>query len=112
MGDAYITSGLQTCGPLNSHYFWQENPSSLCQYVPGKSKELRVKIKTAIVKRYNINDETYQQRFRSTRPEAEESFAETKVRPTTFHFQNGGLKKALAEFGHVNPIYLDYLTRG
>ena len=38
----------------------------------GKSKELQVKIKTAIVKRYNINDKTYQQ---STQPEAKESFA-------------------------------------
>ena len=37
-------------------------------------------VKPAILKRYNINDETYRQRFRTTRPKAEESFAETEVR--------------------------------
>ena len=45
----------------------------------GKCKELQVKVKTAIVKRYNINDETYRQRFQSTRPEAEETFAQTRT---------------------------------
>ena len=37
-------------------------------------------VKTAILKRYNINEETYRQRFRAAREELQESFVELQVR--------------------------------
>ena len=37
-------------------------------------------VKTAILKRYNINEETYRQRFRAAREELQESFLELEVR--------------------------------
>lgn len=37
-------------------------------------------VKQAILKRFNINEETYRQRFRSTKKKAEESYTETEVR--------------------------------
>ena len=37
-------------------------------------------MKQAILKRYNTNEETYQQRFRNTRRKTDESYVETKIR--------------------------------
>ena len=37
-------------------------------------------VKTAILKRYNINEETYRQRFRAARKELQESYVELEVR--------------------------------
>jgi broad specificity phosphatase PhoE len=39
-------------------------------------------LKRAILRRYDINEETYRQRFRSYRKETEESYAELAIRLT------------------------------
>ena len=45
----------------------------------AKSKEFK-EVKQAILKRYNINEETYRQRFRNTKKKIDESYVETEVR--------------------------------
>ena len=45
----------------------------------AKSKEFE-EVKQAILKRYNINEETYRQRFRNTKKKIDESYVETEVR--------------------------------
>ena len=45
----------------------------------AKSKEFE-EVKQAILKRYNINEETYRQRFRNTKTKIDESYVETEVR--------------------------------
>lgn len=45
----------------------------------AKSKEFK-EVKQAILKRYNINEETYRQRFRNTKKKPDESYVETEVR--------------------------------
>ena len=45
----------------------------------AKSKEFE-EVKHAILKRCNINEETYRQRFRNTKKKIDESYVETEVR--------------------------------
>ena len=45
----------------------------------AKSKEFK-EVKQAILRRYNINEETYRQRFRNTKKKTDESYVETEKR--------------------------------